>query len=153
MIKVWQAKNNPPHDVLSGPLGHIGGLPCRRHAQHSMRLARAQVISWKSAKAIMRKSVLRAKAGQGMLTGRVVVRTGVVMRASHRVSNSGRPGAPGYQSNSGRPGAPGNNQNATTSTSLFSPGRRLRIVLTHSPTSRRSTPAPRMQSRAMGSST
>jgi hypothetical protein len=42
MIKVWQAKNNPPHDVLPGPLGHIGGLPCRRHAQHSMRLARAQ---------------------------------------------------------------------------------------------------------------
>src|ERR1700677_4700054 len=31
--------------MLSGPLGHTGGLLCRRHAQHSMRLAnRAQVI-------------------------------------------------------------------------------------------------------------
>ena len=52
MVKVWQANSNPPHDVLSDPLGHIGGLPCRRHAQHSTRLARAQVIRWKSAKAI-----------------------------------------------------------------------------------------------------
>ena len=45
MIEVWQAKNSLPHDMLSGPFGHTGGLLCRRHAQHSMRLPRAQVIS------------------------------------------------------------------------------------------------------------
>jgi len=37
MIEVWQAKDGLPDDMLSGPLGHTGGLLCRRHAQHSMR--------------------------------------------------------------------------------------------------------------------
>ena len=37
MIEVWQAKDGLPDDMLCGPLGHTGGLLCRRHAQHSMR--------------------------------------------------------------------------------------------------------------------
>jgi len=34
MIEVWQAKDDLPDDMLSGPVGHMGGLLCRRHAQH-----------------------------------------------------------------------------------------------------------------------
>ena len=35
--RVWQAKDGLPDEMLSGPLGHTGGLPCRRHAKRSMR--------------------------------------------------------------------------------------------------------------------
>jgi hypothetical protein len=37
MIKVWQAKDGLPDDMLCGPLGYSGGFLYRRHAQHSMR--------------------------------------------------------------------------------------------------------------------
>lgn len=41
MIEVWKAKGGLPDDMLPGPLGHSGGLLCRRHAQHSMRMLKA----------------------------------------------------------------------------------------------------------------
>ena len=44
MIEVWQAKDGLPNDMLSGPLGHTGGLLCRRHAQNSMRPPRTEVL-------------------------------------------------------------------------------------------------------------
>jgi len=75
------------------------------------------------------------------LTGRVAVRTGVVMRA------------PIGSQTAGNPKHLATDQNAPTSTGLFSPGRSARIVRTGSTSSGRYTTAPRMQSRAIGWST
>jgi hypothetical protein len=45
MIKVWQAKEGLPNDMLPDLIGHIGGLLCLRNAQHSMHPPRTDVIS------------------------------------------------------------------------------------------------------------
>ena len=55
MIEIRQAKNSLPHDMLFGPLGHTGGLLCRKHAQHFMRLPGGSGFNgWMSALAMMR---------------------------------------------------------------------------------------------------
>jgi len=58
-----QAKNRLPHDMLFGSLERIGGLLCRKHAQHSMRLPRAQ--GWPAGRAHWR---FLASAAQHVLT-------------------------------------------------------------------------------------